>query len=815
MNTHKFVVEEMRFHLNVPDTLVFVGWFYDGSTRDRTLTVQFDGRKLPVEKLLNKGVEICQKYIHCVNEIGEEVVGIVKLPPDWRKGHRLSVWSSYKGTTHRDAVYSVKRLLRLENQVGYCIGEVSRTDGKLVVSGWCQGNGEIKLSFFDAEKQPLAARIDRAYKKDLEQVGPEDEKREKLFFSAEIACEEWKGVCLEIRNASGAELVRLDRWNDDSKAARLWRKLKNALLYFRRNGVKATLVRTRDRVRHRLTHGRDVAYAQWLKEHGVTAQELEEQRTLQAQMRERPRFSVAVPLYRTEETFLRELIGSLQSQTYENWELCLADGSEDGGEGLSAIVSEYQKEDGRIRYQILEKNYGISRNMNAAMEMAEGDFVALVDHDDTLAPDALFEFAKVVNEDPSVQMLYSDEDKTDETGSDFSEPHFKPDFDLDLLLSNNYICHLLAVKRDLLRRVGGFRSEFDGSQDYDFILRCCEEAERIYHVPKVLYHWRCHEDSTAENPESKLYAYEAGRRAVEAHYERLQIPARVVHAEFKGLYRTHYQWPDQPLVSVIVPNTDHVEALSGCVESVLQSDYSNYEIVIVENGSREKETFLYYEKLKSEHTKIRVVNYEGPYNLSGINNRGETAASGDYLLLLNSEARMTDRHCMRELLGHCMRADVGVVGAKILGTDDTIWHAGIILGTDGQERYVFRGKSRYAAGYQSRVICPQNYSAVTALCMMVKREVYKKAGGMTEELPERFGDIDFCLKVRALGWLIAYNPRAEIVYCGENQKNTESAETAGRAQEIFCRRWEQMLKAPDPYYNCNLALDAADFSLCR
>lgn len=800
--------------MNVPDTLVFVGWFYDGSTRNHTLTVQFDGRELPVEKLVNKGVEVRQKYIRYANEISEEVVGIVKLPGDWRKGHGLSVWSAYNGKSHRDAVYSVKKLLHLENKVQYCIENVRQTENKFAVNGWCMGSGEIKLSFFDSGKQPLIAKIDRIYKKDLERVGPEDEKREKLFFSAQVECEKGKGVCLEIRNARSCEMVRLDKWNNDSGAAALLRKSKKALHYFRRNGMKATLVKINDK----MGHDTNAKYARWLKKYGVTAKDLEEQRAVQAQLKLRPQFSVAVPLYRTEETFLRELIASMQAQTYDNWELCLADGSEDGGEGLAAIVSGYQKDDDRIRYQILEKNYGISGNMNAAMEMAEGDFVALVDHDDTLAPNALFEFAKAVNDAPSTEVLYSDEDKIDMTGKVFSEPHFKPDFDLDLLLSNNYICHLFAVKQDVLRRVGGFRSEYDGSQDYDFILRCCEEAKRISHVSKVLYHWRCHFDSTAANPQSKLYAFEAGRRALEAHYERLNIPAEVEHAEFNGLYRTRYRWTKQPLVSVIISNTDHVENLSRCVESVLWSDYANYEIVIVENGSAEKETFAYYEKLKKEHTNIRVVNYEGAANASKNTNFGKAEARGDYLLLLNRETQMTDANCIEELLGYCMREDVGAVGAKLLYADDTIRHAGIVLDSDETAKYVFHGKSRYAVGYESRIICPQNYSAVSSACMMVRRSIYEKVGGMTEEVRGLFGDVDFCLKVRELGLLVVYNPYAELFYYGEKSKDIDSEGNIIRcdgANDGLPDRWSQALKAGDPYCNPNLILDKSDFSLRR
>lgn len=811
MNTHKFIVEELRFHLSAPDTLIFVGWFYDGNTKNHTLTVQLDSKELPVEKLINRGVEVCQKYVRCVNKISEEVVGIVNLPEHWREGHRLSIQSTYDGVPHRDAVYSVKTLKRLENKITYNIENIRRTADKTVVNGWCMGSGEIKLSLLNAGKQPLTMKIDHFYKKDPERVGPEDEKREKLFFSAQADCDSQKVFYLEIRSAKGFELVRLNKWNPDTGVAGLWNKSKKAFHYFKRNGMTATLVK----INTKLGKDESAAYAHWQKKYGVSAKELDEQRSSQAQFKLRPRFSITVPLYRTEETFLRELFASVQNQTYDNWELCLADGSEDSGKGLSAIISEYQKHDDRIRYRILEKNYGIAQNMNAAMEMAEGDFIVLVDHDDTLAPNALFEFAKAVNKEPSTEVLYSDEDKVDTTGQKYFDPHFKPDFDLDLLLTNNYICHLFAVKREMLSRVGGgFLSEYDGSQDYDFILRCCEEAKRVYHVPRILYHWRCHYDSTAANPQSKLYAFEAGRRAVEAHYNRLHIPAEVEHAEFNGLYRTHYRWSQKPLVSVILPNTDHVESLSRCIESIQWSNYRNYEIIVVEYNSRDKETFAYYEKLKQEYEHIRIVTYEGDLNLSKINNFGAKAASGDYLLLLNRDAQMMDGDCMDELLGHCMRQDVGVVGAKILYDDDTIQHAGIVLGVGGTAGYVYQGKSRYEVGYQSRILCAQDYSAVTSTCMMIKRSVYEQAGGMTEAFTGAYADIDFCLKVRELGLLVVYNPYAGLFYYGAKSKgDPDNAAHSGEAAALLHDRWHKVIDAGDPYYNPNFTLDRPDFSL--
>lgn len=812
MNTHKFMVEKIRFHLDIPDTLIFVGWFYDGRTANHTLTVELDGTQLQTTKLVNKGSEICQKYTHSVNEISEEVVGIVKLPKDWRNGHKLSIQSTYQGKPHRDAAYSVKALLRLENKIDYCIEHVKRTGSELVVNGWCLGSGELKISLMDAQKQPLSAKIDHFYKTDPERVGPEDEKRDKLFFSLKADNLKESVFYLEIRSAKSFEQVRLDKWNSTGGAANLFRRLKKALRYLKGNGMKATLVK----ISTRLAENRTDDYSRWRKKYEVTAAELEEQKSRQAEFAISPRFSIAVPLYRTDEVFLRELIASVQNQTYSNWELCLADGSETEESKLAAIISEYQTRDSRIRYRILEKNYGISQNMNEAMQMAEGDFILPVDHDDTLAPNALFEFARVVNENPSADVIYSDEDKIDLTGTKFSKPHFKPDYDLDFLLTNNYICHLLAVRRELVDRVGGFRSEYDGSQDYDFILRCCEEAKGICHVPKILYHWRCHYDSTAANPQSKLYAFEAGRCAVEAHYERLNIPATAEHGQFHGLYRTRYHWRETPLVSVIIPCTASAEQLAKCVKSILWSDYTNYEIIIADNGSRDEELLACYETLKVEHKQLQIVSLKENASFQALTNFGAKNAAGDYLLLLDPRTQMISQNCIGELLGYCMRNDVGAVGAKLLYEDDTICHAGMILGLGNVAGYIFRGKSRYAVGYESRIICAQDFSAVSTACILVKQTVFEEAGGLTEEFTGSFCDIDFGLKVRKLGLLVVYNPHAELFYCVPKTKGFCSATEASDSQEKrLLEKWGAVIDGGDPYYNPNFAVNKLDFSIRR
>lgn len=543
-------------------------------------------------------------------------------------------------------------------------------------------------------------------------------------------------------------------------------------------------------------------------------------------------FSIVVPLYRTPEKFLRELIESVEKQTYPHWELCLADGSIAGkkivnpeGERQAApavsplrdILEEYVRKDSRIKVKYLEENAGISGNTNAALEMAAGDFMVLCDHDDLLAPDALYECADAVSKDPEIDILYTDEDKISYRGDRYLEPNFKPDFNPDLLCSTNYICHLFVFRRWLYEQCGGFHSEFDGAQDQDLILRYTEKAGRICHIPKVLYHWRKSPDSTAADPEHKRYAFENGAKAVTAHYRRIGVPAEAQIGEVLGVYRTVYSWTEQPLVSIIVPNKDHAEDLRRCIESVEEkSVYRNFEWIIVENNSMEEQTFSYYEELKKK-ANTRVVVWKGPFNFSAINNFGAGFARGKYLWLLNNDTEMIRPESMKDMLDICMRSDVGIVGAKLYYPDDTIQHAGVIIGAGGIAGHMFTGLGRGLAGYGLRAICTQDLNAVTAACMMVKKEVYDRVGGLDEKFQVAFNDIDFCLRVRREGYLVVYDAGAEFYHFESKSRGQDNTgEKLKRFQsEInrFAERWKDLLVQGDPYYNPNLSIRQADFKL--
>ena len=581
--------------------------------------------------------------------------------------------------------------------------------------------------------------------------------------------------------------------------------------YCRKNGLKKCL----KKIYMKFFRLEEVSFQQWRKGALPTPKDLERQK--RTQFAKEPLISLAVPLYRTPEPYLEALVKSVREQTYGKWQLCLADGS--GNQELEETALRFVGQDVRICYVNLGENRGIAGNTNGALKMAKGDYVALLDHDDLLSPDALYEIVKCVNQCPEADVIYSDEDKVDERGRKFYEPHFKPDFNLDLLRTMNYICHLFAVKTDLLRAVGGMREAYDGAQDYDLIFRCTERAEKICHIPKILYHWRCHKGSTSRNPESKNYAFDAGLRAVEDHYRRMGIRAAVSHGIKPGMYHTVYERPFDPLVSVIIPNKDHIEDLELCIGSLLEkSSYKNLELIIVENNSKEPETFAYYERKRRELKNFRVVEGkdESGFNYPAINNFGASFAKGEYLLLLNNDIEMIDGACVEELLGQCMRPDVGIAGARLYYGDDTVQHAGVIVGLGGVAGHAFVGLPRSEWGYMAKAVAAQDLSAVTAACMMVKKDVYMAVGGMTEALAVAFNDVDFCLKVRKKGWLVVYEPYAQAYHYESKSRGLENTpeklERFHGEMRLFRERWREILEKGDPYYNVNLTLDRNDFT---
>ena len=539
--------------------------------------------------------------------------------------------------------------------------------------------------------------------------------------------------------------------------------IKKGILYLRHYGPKEFWVKLTERFQ-----ADDVDYEQWYENHKALPEELEKQKN--EKWKRKPLISIVVPVYNTPQVFLRQMIESVQNQSYSEWELCIGNASPENKE-MKKILEEY-KNDARIKEVEIPENKGISQNTNRAMEIASGELIGLLDHDDLLAPNALYEIAKAVNEHLDVEVIYTDEDKVTTDLKEHFQPHLKPDFNLDLLRSNNYICHFFVASRDLIKRVGGFRPEFNGAQDYDLILRCTEQAKQIVHIPKILYHWRVHKASTADNPASKMYAFDAGKRAIEEHLIRCRTKGTVQHTKDLGFYRVKYEICGEPLVSIIIPNKDQSEALKKCLDSIREkTSYRNYEIIIVENNSEEPETFAFYKKIAGE--KIKIVTWEGEFNYSAINNFGVRHARGDYLLLLNNDVEIINGDWLTEMLSHCQRKEVGIVGAKLYYPDNTIQHAGIIIGIGGVAGSVFVGLPRAFSGYLHKASIQLDLSAVTAACMLVKRSVFEQVGGLEEKLKVAFNDVDFCLRVREKGYLVVYDPYAELYHYESKTRGAE------------------------------------------
>lgn len=592
-------------------------------------------------------------------------------------------------------------------------------------------------------------------------------------------------------------------------------KIKKGLLYLRHYGVREFVNRLQDRL-----EPEEVPYGPWF-----ASKKPDEAALLAMQNRPvvgGPFISVLVPVYRTPERFLRDLIESLLAQVYPNWELVLADATEADAPRKAGELSpketaaEYAARDPRIRYVPLPENAGISGNTNAAMRAAKGGFFAFADHDDLLAPHALYKMAWAIVRE-GADLLYSDEDKVDAELTKHYQPHFKPDFNLDLLRTNNYITHLLVVKRSLAEAVGPFREEMAGAQDYDFILRASEKAEKIVHVPEILYHWRTHEASTADNPMSKQYAYEAGRRAIEEHLRRSNCPGSVELLPDFGFYRVRYPVQGRPLVSVIIPNKDAALELRSCLDALLSNSYRHIEVLVVENNSEKPETFEYYRTLSSE-PRVRLLRWKHPFNYSAINNYAVRAARGEYILFLNNDVRGSiSRNWLSEMLGVCQRPEVGAVGAKLYYPNNTVQHAGIVVGIGGVAGALFVDLPRGRGGYLHKANLMQDLSACTAACLLVKKEAFKKAGGFEEKLAVAFNDVDLCLKMRENGYLVVYDPYAELYHDESRTRGAEDTpEKVRRFQgEVAYMqiRWKQILKNGDPMYNRNLSLKKWNYSL--
>ena len=687
----------------------------------------------------------------------------------------------------------------------YCFDSIFVKNGKIFATGWAVASvkkNEVEITVTDEKKTPVEAIITRAARPDVGLAKYNDPKAGHVGIFLEIPSHGQHPVTVHFKEKDAVGSVVAEQ-----------NLLLNPALIATRHFLKeskAQYVRTKKSLvwlKKKLTKKEYADYDTWFRIMRVSRQELSEQR--KTKFSYAPKFSIVVPLYHTPAKFLKDLVSSVLYQSYANWELCLVNASPED-EKLSRLIESWRVRDKRIRVITLEGNLGIAGNTNAGIQAAAGEFVSFLDHDDFLEPDTLFCYVQALNNDRSLDVFYSDEDKTDEYGIHYFYPHFKSDFNLDLLHANNYMCHFLAVRKALADELGGLREEFNGAQDYDFVLRLIEKTRKIYHCPRILYHWRCSDQSTAANQGNKTYAIKAGKAALNAHYKRLGWNARAQEGAVDGWYQTKFTLTSEPHVSILIPNKDHVDDLDVCLRSFFErAVYTNYEFIIIENNSVQPKTFAYYEKIEKEHDNVKVVYWEEGFNYSAINNFGFKFAKGEYIMLLNNDVELITPDIFQSMLGYCMRPEVGIVGAKLLYNDHTVQHAGVLVGAGGLADHVFKGLHEDDPGYMGRAISSQDVSAVTAACLLVKRSVYEEVGGLEEAFQVAFNDVDFCFKVRKVGYLVVYDADVKLFHYESKSRGMEDTTDRfirfGNEMMLLNSKWDILSTFIDPYYNPNLS----------
>ena len=699
------------------------------------------------------------------------------------------------------------------NLIGVQADERTKT---IKITGWAESAGELKLSVY-AEKKELEYKADYFTRADMVSRYFEGELNRNCGF--ELTVEDTDVRSIRITSESGGRrgsigvVVNRASSGQQRRSVRLAEDKRNDYITRARNyiamyGMKRFIVKAVGKLTGKSIKDPTNIYFNKINPNETR---LKEQRDYKFALNYK--FSILIPVYRPDAKFFTLMLDSIVAQTYDNWQVCLADGS---GEGYTVenVVKPYAEKYGedKVKYIKLENNLGIAENTNAAMRMADGDFIVFGDHDDELHPTALFECMRELERYPQADFIYSDEDKIIEATGHHTEAHFKSDLNMELLRSNNYICHLSVVKKSLADKVGVLYTQFNGSQDHDYVLRCVEKAECVRHIPRILYHWRINDNSTAKSASTKTYANTAGVNAVSAHLKRMGIDGEVKNGVAPGFYDIRYKLTEEPLVSVIIPNKDHLDDLTRCLESMENvNNYHNVEYIVVENNSVLEDTFEGYKELEKKYgDKFKLVKWDGIFNYSAINNFGARYAKGEYILLLNNDTSVIEPDSLRCMLAQCQRAEVGIVGAKLLYDDDTVQHAGVIIGYQGVAGHAFTGMGDDVYGYFARAVLSQELSAVTAACLLTKRSVFDEVGGLDESFEVAFNDIDYCMKVRAAGYKIIYDPHAKLHHY---EYKSRGAEDTGKKQERFggeimhfIDKWRAALIAGDMYYNPNLEL---------
>jgi GT2 family glycosyltransferase len=544
-------------------------------------------------------------------------------------------------------------------------------------------------------------------------------------------------------------------------------------------------------------------YQNWFERHRVSAEGAAAMQQEARAFPSQPLISIITPVFNTSAPWLDETIASVEQQAYENWELILIDDGSTAEETL-ALLAKIENRDPRIRVRRLENNRGISFASNVGLEAARGDWMALLDHDDLLEPDALFHTVKLLLQHPDADLIYSDEDKLTDTG--FDAPFFKPDWSPDFFLSYNYLCHFTTIRLSLVRELGGFRSGYDFAQDYDLFLRVTSHSDRIHHIPRILYHWRRSAGSTSISIRSKPDALEAARRGLTDHLARVHEPGHVAIDWRTHGFRVRRQIIDEKKIAIIIPTRDRIDLLARCITSIeTKTTYENYEIIVVDNDSQSDEALEYFRTFPH-----RILRFSGPFNYSAINNFAVEKSDAPWILFLNNDTQVIESEWLTSMAEHVQRPKIGAVGARLIFRDDTIQHAGVVLGVRGMAKHAFCGLPAESPGVCRQLQMTRNYSAVTAACLLTRREVFQEVGGFDEEnLPVIFNDVDLCLKMRQAGYLIVYTPFAKLYH---DESATRRTSVEPREAAILRARWPEIVER-DPYYNPNLSREQADFSL--
>lgn len=701
--------------------------------------------------------------------------------------------------------------------IKFFLNEMDEVDGKFILKGWGYNaitHEPLEMSIIG--KSSLGVSLVRIDHKALGLALGYDSKEDlgfKIIFEST-----WKNKEILLKLYSG-EKYKIQKIKCAIKEEHKLRSLKKSIQrklflgkrYFDENGLKNTLKSLYKEV----TQEEAKKYRCWIKKN-----ESQERLSIGNEItafQMNPKISIILPVYNSNEEWLKECIKSVLDQYYTNWELCIVD-DHSKNKNIKKILDEYASRNVKIKVFYHEKNEHISKASNTALNIATGEYIALLDHDDVLSRDALYKAVKAINKNPKIDFIYTDEDKITQKG-ERCDPFFKPDWSPDSILSQNYICHLVMIRKTLVEKAGNFRIGFEGAQDYDLILRCTELTKEIHHIPEVLYHWRKTSDSTAENPEAKNYAFEAGKKAIESALMRRNVLGEVKKIGNSGAYQIKYAIEKNPKISIIIPTKDHSDDLEICLKSIIEkSRYENYEIIIMDNGSKEQATFDIYEEYEEKlKNKFSVLTLDTPFNFSELINYAARFSKGEYLVLLNNDTKIITEDWSGIMLGFAQQRHIGAVGVKLLYSDDTIQHAGVIIGIGGVAGHSHKHYSKKSRGYFQKLYTDSNYSAVTAACLMVEKRKFLEVNGFDEEnLAIAFNDVDFCLKLLELGYYnISLSQVESYHYESKSRGKENNKEKKNRFQkEVYYmqEKWDT-LKGDDPFYSANLSMKKEDFSI--